>query len=448
MITFPATNVNRSALINDGNYGEVLRHNLTLSTVNSIRTSDIPSSDTRNYLDLPARRIFHDESINDTRNYLDLPVRRIFHDEPINLSTRQFFNYGNCIESPYDNNCLPTQTSSNIARCVKLEIPLPGCESKSEISTLGPSSDGNNYHTEQFNTEISIKHFKIENSISPLVPKGSFYTGLRKRKSTKMPVKDDNYIENPSSEAMLKSDQYKKWNIKRIKKSYSKGKSSFPTVPLDLCKDLLSKIPNGDREKFKKNAKDIEELFKKIWKINDTGYNPRRIRRNGESKKITMTRVCDSGPSNILEISLTVDELFSDILSRLNINQRDISLPQGELSDKITKALEVKFEDIFDMNKFRFIHESVMAKRRTREFWEYVNKRNTRLIQLNIIYHFGKCIINQSREYLQEYKFENISKLKSIFLEKFEELFFEQKYFIITKIFYYKSSTTFWDVGT
>ena len=145
--------------------------------------------------------------------------------------------------------------------------------------------------------------------------------------------------------------------------------------------------------------------------------------------------MCDSSSSKMSEtkILLTVDELFSDILNRMNINQEDISSFQGEDSDEITKILKNKyeFEDIFDMDKFRFISEYNMARKNTKDFLEYVDKRNTRLIKLNNIYHFGKCIMNQSKEYMKEYKIENISELKTIFLEKFEELFSDQEYFVI-----------------
>ena len=57
------------------------------------------------------------------------------------------------------------------------------------------------------------------------------------------------------------------------------------------------------------------------------------------------------------KITLTVDELFSNILSRMKISNKDISSFQGEDSDEITKTFKVKFEDIFDMDKFRFITE-------------------------------------------------------------------------------------------
>ena len=41
------------------------------------------------------------------------------------------------------------------------------------------------------------------------------------------------------------------------------------------------------------------------------------------------------------------------------------------------------------------------------------------------------CIMNQSKEYVKEYKMENISEFKSIFLDRFEELFSDQEYFVI-----------------
>ena len=147
-----------------------------------------------------------------------------------------------------------------------------------------------------------------------------------------------------------------------------------------------------------------------------------------------MTRICDSSSSNMSEtkvLLLTVDELFFNILNRMDVAQEDISSFQGEYSDKITKTFEDKFEDIFDMDKFRFASEYNMTKKGTEDFLKYVDKRNTRLTKLNNIYHFGKCIINQSKEYMKEHRIENISELKSIFLEKFEELFSDQEYFVI-----------------
>ena len=72
-----------------------------------------------------------------------------------------------------------------------------------------------------------------------------------------------------------------------------------------------------------------------------------------------------------------------------------------------------------------------MAEKKHKDFLKYVDERNTRLTKLNNIYHFGKCIMNQSKEYMREYRMENISEFKSIFLEKFEELFSDQEYFVI-----------------
>ena len=87
-----------------------------------------------------------------------------------------------------------------------------------------------------------------------------------------------------------------------------------------------------------------------------------------------MRRICDSSPSKMskTKITLTVDELFSDILNRMNISKEDISSFQGEDSDKITETFEdrCEFEDIFDMDKFRFISESIMARKKFQGFFE------------------------------------------------------------------------------
>ena len=142
-----------------------------------------------------------------------------------------------------------------------------------EICTPGTSSHENNYNREQNNRKIPIKHLKTENCSN---------MKLRKRK---YPIKEDNSTEELSSEDNFSGEP----NIKRIS---PKGRTLFPTVPLDL----LSKIPCEDKEKlekFEENAKYIEELFEEILKSNETEYNPRIFKKNEEPRKIIMRRMCD-----------------------------------------------------------------------------------------------------------------------------------------------------------
>ena len=82
------------------------------------------------------------------------------------------------------------------------------------------------------------------------------------------------------------------------------------------------------------------------------------------------------------KITLTVDELFSDILSRMNINRNDISSFQGEDSDEISKTFKYEYEDIFDVDKFRFISECNMAKKNNRNFWKYVDETQYKINQI------------------------------------------------------------------
>ena len=103
---------------------------------------------------------------------------------------------------------------------------------------------------------------------------------LRKRKFSTKPIKDDNST-NLSSDDNSNEEP-------SIKKTSYEDKNPFPTVPLYLCEDLLSKIPDenkGKLKEFKDNSEHIEKLFRKIWELNGNEYDPGILNKDEENQR-------------------------------------------------------------------------------------------------------------------------------------------------------------------